>query len=324
MPEPSSRLLNIWLVADDLRQRGELRQAFAVSPYLRSVKEIGTNEARAALSGSATLESFCRPDLMILDLPGSQAQGLQASLALLKEIKTRANLRGIPVVLLAEEGTLRRFPACREACFCSIVKKPADPEGFRKMAYHFGEYWGTVARVPVRSDDSRGADNEEAAAPATGLFASEAQVGMARRPIEIMVVDDNGDDAILFQESLSALEQIRVSHMFDDPEPALECLRKQGRFREAAAPDLVVLDIHMPRRSGLHLLDEIKEDDFLRKFPVVMLTASRYEEDIWESYSRGACSFLEKPPRFEWFRELAVRFANYWSSVAHLPDRFDD
>jgi CheY-like chemotaxis protein len=80
----------------------------------------------------------------------------------------------------------------------------------------------------------------------------------------------------------------------------------------------------MPRKSGLALLEEIKADLSLRMLPVVMFTASRYEEDIGESYSRGACSFVEKPPRFEWFQEVATCFANYWTCVAYLPTRSGD
>ena len=77
----------------------------------------------------------------------------------------------------------------------------------------------------------------------------------------------------------------------------------------------------MPQKSGFALLDEIKADATLRNLPVVMLTASQYDEDIWESYSHGACSFVEKPAQFEQLREMAACFANYWTLLAHLPNR---
>jgi CheY-like chemotaxis protein len=192
------------------------------------------------------------------------------------------------------------------------------------MALHLGEYWGLVARGPEQCEEPKIGEQEELPFPAPPCFDDGPPTEKTRRPVEILVVDDNNDDAILFQESLSGLEHIKLAQILDDPESAWDYLLKQGRFQNAATPDLVVLDIHMPRKTGLAFLEEIKAEPALWMLPVVMLSASRYEEDIWEAYRRGACTFVEKPPRIEWFRELAIRFANYWCHAAYLPGRDED
>lgn len=315
-------MIHLFLIGDPPKQRDALRQAFATSPDF-DLKEVGTNEAMATLSQATATGSGGWPDLLVLDLPHADEQGLPASLKLVHRIKTQAELRGVPLVLLGEEETLRALPQSREIHLCSLARKPSESAALDRMAHHFGEYWGRVARLPPHGDNPRSRD-ETHWPSRPGFIERNSERGASRRPIEILVVDDNNDDAILFQESFQALEHIKLTQILDDPEAAGDYLRRQGQFRDACFPDLVVLDIHMPRKTGLAFLEEIKAEPSLWKLPVVILTASRYEEDIWESYSRGACGFVEKPPRFEWFQQLAVHFANYWTEVAYLPTRSED
>ncbi len=229
------------------------------------------------------------------------------------------------MIVLGDENALNELDRAPEFSLCSAVKKPADPQELERLAFHLGEYWGSVARVPPKEEFFSTPPETTSPSPRKRSPQSDSAAPcFSRRPVEILMVDDNNDDATLFRESLREAKHIEVAEILDEAEAALSYLRRQGPFQRRRLPDLVVLDIHMPRKTGFALLDEIKSDEALRTLPVVMLTASRYEEDIWESYSRGACAFLEKPPQFERFREMAIRFANYWTLVAHLPRRESD
>ena len=324
MSQSAARIVNLLLVTDRPEQGRSLRSALAFSQYLRILAEVTTREAYEYLAAPVS-EPICpKPDLLAIDVPDSGPDGIDAVFALLRKIKTKAELRGIPAVMFCGEEAYRQLPETPEGCQGTLIRKPQGDAALRWMAYHFGEYWGRVARIPPRAISPSDLEDAPISEAVTKPLETEACRLPEQRTIEILVVDDNDDDALLFQESLADNGQICVSQILDDGERALEFLRKQGPFGHARSPDLLVLDIHMPRKTGLRLLDEIQADRSLRRFPVVMLTASQDEQDIWEAYSRGACGFVEKPPRFERFRELAIRFANYWTLLAHLPPREPD
>lgn len=317
MSEPSVRLVKILLIADCPTQRESLRQAFGVSPTLRILAEANTNDALDYLSASLTVPETQRPDLVVIDLPQPGGTELSESFHLAESLRMDEQLRGIPLVMLADENTLAELTDPPTDGYCSILRKPSDPAALRKMAYHFGEYWGSVARLPVRHQAS---ESPPANPTPTSADPSDDLTELPMRQLlEILVVDDNDDDATLFRESLTDAKGVRVAHILHDAHAALQFLRKEGPYSNVRRPDLVVLDIHMPHKTGLTLLEEIQADAALRKLPIVMLTASRREEDVWDAYSRGSCSFVEKPAKFEWLRELSARFANYWTLLAHLP-----
>lgn len=321
MSEPSARFVNLLLISDCPAQRESLRQAFAVCPTLKILAETHTGDALDYLTTSMASAGTPGPDLVVIDLPQPGGMELSESFHLAESLRTCDELRGIPLVMLADEPTLAALPNPPSGFYCPILKKNNDPEALRRMAYYFGEYWGAVARIPVRpqrpaGDPSNIPSVQPAVVPLDDLTESPDQ-----RVLEILVVDDNDDDATLFQESLADVKGIRVAQILDNADDALLFLRKQGPYSQARRPDMVVLDIHMPHKTGLSLLEEIQADDTLRRLPIVMLTASRQDEDIWNAYSRGSCSFMEKPAKYEWLRELSSRFANYWTRLAHFPPR---
>ncbi len=329
MPKLAIRTINTMLVADCPQQRDALHNIFAASPYLQMLHVMDTEEAGSFLTAVAGKPQM--PDLVILDLPDDLPSsdpgnpGGWGGFGFLQQVKSQSALRGMPLVILGAEATFHRLPVSPDRHLCSCVKRPSDPAALAQMAIHFGEYWGTVVRVPPQKDESENNSPKDLQPSETTEFeSSPISEWTSGRPVEILVIDDNNDDATLFQESLAEWNQIHVTQVFEDGETALAYLRQQGEFADVRRPDLVVMDIHMPQKTGLALLQEIKADQELRHLPVVMLTASRFDEDIWEAYSRGASGFVEKPARFEWFRELAKRFANYWSCLAHLPPRQDD
>jgi CheY-like chemotaxis protein len=142
---------------------------------------------------------------------------------------------------------------------------------------------------------------------------------MTTTPIDILLADDNDDDIVLIQESFAEERLANVIYVVKDGEQALAYLRRQGPFAQARRPGLVLLDINMPKKNGLEVLQELKQDPALRSLPVVMLTTSRAEEDVVRSYAAGACSYLMKPVDFEKLREVAHQFTLYWSLVSRIP-----
>ncbi len=137
--------------------------------------------------------------------------------------------------------------------------------------------------------------------------------------IEILLAEDNDDDVVLIQESFADEHLANVISVVKDGEEALAYLRRQDPYANAPRPGLVLLDINMPRKNGLEVLHEMKQDPSLKSIPVVMLTTSRAEEDVVRSYGEGACSYIMKPVRFEEFQEAVHQFALYWTLVARIP-----
>jgi CheY-like chemotaxis protein len=142
---------------------------------------------------------------------------------------------------------------------------------------------------------------------------------MNAHPMEILLVEDNEDDILLEQEALADIKLVNVMSVVRDGEEAMAYLRRQGQYRHAKLPGLILLDINMPKKNGFEVLKEIKADPELRHIPVVMLTTSDNERDIVKSYAKGACSFITKPMDFAKFGEIIRQFALYWALVVRVP-----
>jgi CheY-like chemotaxis protein len=117
-------------------------------------------------------------------------------------------------------------------------------------------------------------------------------------PIGILLGDDNDDDILLLQESFAAEHLVKLEAVVRNGEEALAYLRRQGPYASDPRPGLVLLDINMPRMSGLEVLHEMKQDSKLCGIPAVILSTSCREQDIVRSYAEGACSFITKPGDF--------------------------
>jgi CheY-like chemotaxis protein len=142
------------------------------------------------------------------------------------------------------------------------------------------------------------------------------------RSITILMADDDEDDCRLAQDALESsrvLNEIRFVH---DGEELLQYLRRQGAYTDPAsapAPGLVLLDLNMPRMDGREALAEIKSDKDLRRFPVVVLTTSRAEEDIFWSYDLGVNSFVVKPISFDDLVVIFKSLTEYWFQIVEAP-----
>ncbi len=137
-------------------------------------------------------------------------------------------------------------------------------------------------------------------------------------PLEILLVEDNGDDTLMVQEGFSGIKSVHIV-VVRDGEEALAYLRKQGKYKNEKLPGLVLLDIRMPKKNGFEVLKEIKSDPELMAVPVVMLTTSSRPEDAIRSYAAGAASYIPKPTGFKEFQEMARQFSIYWKNVVYLP-----
>lgn len=140
------------------------------------------------------------------------------------------------------------------------------------------------------------------------------------KTVTILLADDDPDDRLLVREAFEENHLLNVVDTVEDGEELMDYLYRRGKFTEIAArPSLILLDLNMPRKSGLEALREIKEDPKLRRLPVVILTTSKAEEDIIRSYDLGVNSFIVKPVTFEALVELIKDLDKYWFQIVELP-----
>ena len=138
-------------------------------------------------------------------------------------------------------------------------------------------------------------------------------------PVEILLVEDNPGDVRLTRESLRDGRVLNRLHDVGDGVEALAFLRRQGRHAEAPRPDLILLDLNLPRKNGQETLREIKEDPALRSIPVVILTSSKAEEDIVRSYQLHANCYITKPIDLGQFLHVVRSIEDFWFTVVRRP-----
>ena len=139
------------------------------------------------------------------------------------------------------------------------------------------------------------------------------------RPIEILLVEDSPSDADLTVAALAAAKVANRLSVVEDGVEAMEFLRREGRYAEAARPDLILLDLNLPRKDGREVLAEIKADDNLKTIPVVVLTTSQAEKDVIQAYTLQASCYVTKPVDFQQFLEVVEAVEGFWLTVVKLP-----
>jgi two-component system, chemotaxis family, response regulator Rcp1 len=140
------------------------------------------------------------------------------------------------------------------------------------------------------------------------------------RAIELLLVEDSEPDVRLTQEALHEAKVKNRLWVVEDGVEALEFLRHEGRFADAPRPDIILLDLNLPRKDGRQVLKEIKADDSLKRIPVVILTTSKNEEDVLRAYDLHANCFITKPVDFNRFMEVVKSIEDFWLTVVRLPD----
>ncbi|GLY08156.1 MULTISPECIES: response regulator [Actinoplanes] len=139
------------------------------------------------------------------------------------------------------------------------------------------------------------------------------------RPLNVLVVDDDDADTMMIEEALEASATPPIVNRVADGREALDYLRRRGPFGDAVRPDLVLLDLNMPRVGGQQVLAEVKQDEDLKHIPIVVLTTSSAAQDIVSSYGSHANAFITKPMDLESFEAVVQLINRFYSDVAVLP-----
>ena len=139
--------------------------------------------------------------------------------------------------------------------------------------------------------------------------------------IDVLLVEDDPGDVLMTQEAFTDYKIGNNLHVVNNGVDALAFLRKEGDYAEAPTPDLILLDLNLPRMDGREVLAAVKEDDALRRIPVVVLTTSEAEEDVLRSYSLHANAYVTKPVDFERFIDVVRRIDEFFVTVVRLPGR---
>ncbi|MFD1634422.1 response regulator [Haloplanus ruber] len=140
-----------------------------------------------------------------------------------------------------------------------------------------------------------------------------------REPVEILLAEDNPGDVKLTRKALEKGRLANNLHVANDGVETMQFLRGEGDYAETPRPDLVLLDLNMPRKDGREVLAEIKESDDLRRIPVIVLTSSEAEEDVIKSYEHHANAYLTKPVDFDGFIDVVGTLEKFWLQVVKLP-----
>ena len=139
------------------------------------------------------------------------------------------------------------------------------------------------------------------------------------RPVEILLVEDSPGDVRLTKEALKEGKILNHLHVVGDGVEALAFLRQEGSYAGAPRPDLILLDLNLPRKDGREVLESIKEDPDLRRIPVVILTTSSAERDVLQSYDLHANCYVTKPVDLEQFISVVRSVEDFWLTVVKLP-----
>jgi CheY-like chemotaxis protein len=139
------------------------------------------------------------------------------------------------------------------------------------------------------------------------------------KAVEILLIEDNPGDVRLTIEALKESKIINNLQVVDDGIEALSYLKKEGIYKDKPRPDLIILDLNLPRKDGREVLGEIKSDPVLKQIPIVILTTSEAEEDIIKSYELHANCYITKPVNMEQFIKVVKSVGEFWFSIVILP-----
>jgi two-component system, chemotaxis family, response regulator Rcp1 len=143
--------------------------------------------------------------------------------------------------------------------------------------------------------------------------------GPRGRAIEILLVEDNPGDVRLIQEALRDGKVWNNPHVVSDGEMALDFVYRRGAFAESPRPDMILLDLNLPKKDGREVLATIKSDPDLKRIPVVVLTTSKEEEDVLRAYNLAANCYVTKPVEFDQFMKVIRMIEDFWLTIVALP-----
>lgn len=142
------------------------------------------------------------------------------------------------------------------------------------------------------------------------------------KPITLLMADDDADDRMLTKEAMQEALVINDLRFVEDGEELMDYLHQRGQYADpdsSPRPGLILLDLNMPKKDGREALKEIKADPELRRIPIVVLTTSKAEEDVWRTYEMGVSSYITKPVTFEGLIDVMKTLKKYWLEIVELP-----
>lgn len=153
-----------------------------------------------------------------------------------------------------------------------------------------------------------------------------AQTGMTQpkprrlsRPVEVLLVEDNPGDVRLTQEALKDGRVLVNLTVAADGVEAMEVLKRRGQYNEKVRPDLILLDLNLPKKNGREVLEEIKADEELKRIPVIVMTTSKAEQDIYKAYNLNANCYVTKPVDLDEFLNVVRSIEDFWLTIVTLP-----
>lgn len=141
------------------------------------------------------------------------------------------------------------------------------------------------------------------------------------RPVEILLAEDNPGDVTLTRKGLEEGKIVNNLHVVTDGIEAMKFLKQEDEYADEPRPDLLLLDLDMPRKDGMEVLEDVKSDPDLRRIPVVIMTSSEAEEDVVRSYDLHANAYVTKPVDFDGFLGVVERIENFWLTVVKIPPK---
>jgi CheY-like chemotaxis protein len=147
------------------------------------------------------------------------------------------------------------------------------------------------------------------------------KTGKFSRPVEILLVEDNEGDVGLVEEVFEEAKMRNIIHVAEDGEEAMQFLYKEGKYKDVPRPDIILLDLNLPKKDGREVIAEIKNQDNLKRIPVVILTSSNAEKDIVKMYDLHANSYITKPVDFDQFIKVIKSIEDFWLQVVKLPPK---
>lgn len=149
------------------------------------------------------------------------------------------------------------------------------------------------------------------------------EINTLGRPADFLLVEDNPGDVRLTQEALKSHKVQNNLHVVSDGEEAMAFLRKQGKYKDAPRPDIILLDLNLPKKDGREVLADIKSDPHLKTIPVVIITSSEAEQDIIKSYNLNANCYVTKPVNLDQFIKVVQSINEFWITIVKLPSHIE-
>ena len=154
-------------------------------------------------------------------------------------------------------------------------------------------------------------------------FLGDSPGSYSGRLADFLLVEDNPGDVRLTQEALKSHKVQNNLHVVTDGEEAMLFLRRQGKYKDAPRPDVILLDLNLPKKDGREVLAEIKSDPLLKTIPVVVITSSEAEQDVIRSYDLNANCYVTKPVNFDQFVKVVQSISEFWLTIVKLPSNLD-